>query len=67
MAPVGPGTARDRISARIAITTAAALSPIPIRPPEGGIPIGMGGAGIGIVRQHVGHHLHGGIGGGLEG
>jgi len=38
------------IKARIAITTAAALNVVPIRPPAGGmgIPIGMGGAGIGI-------------------
>src|SRR5437879_12065167 len=46
-APKGPGTARDRIKATIAITTATALSPIPIRPLAGGLAIGMGGAGIG--------------------
>src|SRR5881409_625016 len=49
-APFGPGIARDRSSARIAIAIAATFSPIPIFPPCPGIGIGMGmgGAGIGI-------------------
>ena len=44
-APKGPGTARDRIKARIAMTTAPKLSHVPIFPPGADTGIGCGDAG----------------------